>query len=155
MGEFLTGLVLPLKQGIVCFWAIWLSVTFFANTFDGLKALKIMGEGWRFASGNYAFIVETTRKYSLPTWFAGLLFLGVVLWQGLSALLFWYAFSTLHGTPFPGLLVLDLAFLVSLALWASFMIADEIFMAYDAEATHMRIFIAQLLSLLILYLVPE
>jgi len=59
-GEFLTDFVLPLKQGIVLFWAVWLSVTFFANTFDGLKALKVMGEGWRFVSGNYASMVETT-----------------------------------------------------------------------------------------------
>ena len=148
------GFVLPLKQGIVVFWAVWFSVTFFANAFDGLKALKVMGEGWRFVSGNYAAIVETTRKYSLPAWLTGLLFLGVVLWQGLSALLFWYACSAFHGMHVPGLPALDLAFLVSLALWAAFMIADEIFTAYDAEATHMRIFIAQLLSLLVLHLLP-
>jgi hypothetical protein len=154
-GEYLTGLVLPLKQGIVLFWAVWLSVAFFANAFDGLKALKIMRQGWRFASGNYALMTETTRKYHFPAWCTGLLFLGVVLWQGLSALLFWYAFSTFHGMRFPGLRTLDMAFLVSLALWAAFMIADEIFMAYDAEATHMRIFIAQLLSLLVLHLLPE
>jgi hypothetical protein len=83
-----------------------------------------------------------------------LLFLGVVLWQGLAALLFWYTCSTFHRMPFPGLWALDMAFLVSLALWAAFMIADEIFAAYDAEAAHMRIFIAQLLSLLVLYLLP-
>ena len=140
----MTDFVLPLKQGIVLFWAVWLSVTFFANTFDGLKALKVMGEGWRFVSGNYASMVETTRKYPLPAWFTGLLFLGVMLWQGLSALLFWYAFSAFHGMHFPGLRALDMAFLVSLALWAAFMIADEIFTVYEAEATHMRIFIAQL-----------
>jgi hypothetical protein len=151
----LIGLVLPLKQGIVLFWAVWLLVAFFANAFDGLKALKIMRQGWKFASGNYALMTETTRKYHLPAWCTGLLFLGVVLWQGLSALLFWYAFSTFHGMRFPGLRTLDMAFLVSLALWAAFMIADEIFMAYDAEATHMRIFIAQLLSLLVLHLLPE
>jgi len=67
-----------------------------------------------------------------------------MLWQGLSALLFWYAFSAFHGMHFPGLRALDMAFLVSLALWAAFMIADEIFTVYEAEATHMRIFIAQL-----------
>jgi len=151
----LTSFVLPLKQGIVLFWIVLLLVTFFANTFDGLKALKVMGEGWRFVSGNYASMVETTCKYPLPAWFAGLLFLGVVLWQGLSALLFWYAFGAFHGMHFPGLRALDLAFLVSPALWAVFMIADEIFTAYDAEATHMRIFTAQLLSLMVLHLLPE
>ena len=151
----MTSFVLPLKQGIVLFWTVRLLVTFFANTFDGLKALKVMGEGWRLVSGNYASMVETTCKYPLPAWFAGLLFLGVVLWQGLSALLFWYAFGAFHGMHFPGLRALDLAFLVSPALWAVFMIADELFTAYDAEATHMRIFTAQLLSLMVLHLLPE
>jgi hypothetical protein len=84
-----------------------------------------MGQGWRFASGNYALMTETTRKYPLPAWFAGLLFLGVVLWQWSAALLFWYAFSTFHGMHLPGLQTPDIAFLVSLAFWAAFMIAEE------------------------------
>ena len=46
-------------------------------------------------------ILQNFSKYPLPAWFAGLLFLGVVLWQGLSALLFWYAFSAFHGMHFP------------------------------------------------------
>ena len=47
------------------------------------------------------------------------------------------------------------AFLVSLALWAAFIVIDEIFLAYATEDTHLRVFTAQALSLLLLFLVPE
>ena len=44
---------------------------------------------------------------------------------------------------------------MSLALWAAFIIIDEIFLAYATEDTHLRVFTAQALSLLLLLLVPE
>jgi hypothetical protein len=44
---------------------------------------------------------------------------------------------------------------LSLALWAAFLIADKIFLAYGTEDTHLRVFIAQVVSLLALALVPE
>jgi hypothetical protein len=71
----------------------------------------------------------------------------VVLW--------WYAFSVFQGLHRPGLSVLHTACGLSLALWAAFLVADEIFLAYDAEATHMRIFSAQLLSLLVFHGLPD
>jgi hypothetical protein len=47
------------------------------------------------------------------------------------------------------------AFVVALALWSAFAIADEVFIAYDVEATHLRLFVAQLVSLLAIYLLPD
>ena len=47
------------------------------------------------------------------------------------------------------------AFTVSLALWGVFLLADEIFIAYSIEGTHLRIFAAQLVTLLVMELVPE
>jgi hypothetical protein len=44
---------------------------------------------------------------------------------------------------------------VSLALWAALMLADELVLVYEVEAPHMRIFMAQLVSLLVLHLVPD
>jgi hypothetical protein len=43
-----------------------------------------------------------------------------------------------------------LAFAASLALWGAFMLMDEIFNAYQVESTHTRVFIAQLVTLLVL-----
>jgi hypothetical protein len=146
---------LALKHGILLFWALWLSVAWLANMCDGLKACRLLGARWKFASGNYALMVETTQKYHAPLWLIALLFLGVILWQGCSALLFWSACIGFQGVHQPGEHTLYAAFLVSLALWAAFLIADEIFLAYESEATHMRVFVAQVMSLLALALLPE
>lgn len=149
----LTGLVL--KQGILLFWALWFTVAWLANTCDGLKACHLLGAGWRFASGNYALLVETTKKYRPPPWLNAMLFGGIILWQGCAALLFWCALSVFQGLHRPGENVLYAAFLVSLALWAAFIVADEIFLAYETEDTHLRVFTAQAISLLVLALLPE
>jgi hypothetical protein len=147
--------ILLLKHGLVLFWALWLSLTWLTNACDGLKALGLLGNRWPWASGNYARMVATTQQYALPRWLPTLLFLGVVLWQGLAAGLFWGAVGAFHGMHGPGLEWLHTAFGVSLALWAALMLADELLLVYEVEAPHMRIFMAQLMSLLVLHLVPE
>ena len=45
-----------------------------------------------------------------------------------------------------------LAFVVSLSLWATFIVLDEILLIFEtgAEATHLRLFIAEFLSLCVL-----
>jgi hypothetical protein len=42
-----------------------------------------------------------------------------------------------------------------LSLWAAFVLADEVFIAYAVEAAHWRLFIAQLVTLLAVELLPE
>jgi hypothetical protein len=146
---------LRLKQGILLFWALWLSIAWLANLCEALKACHWLGTQWKFASGNYALLIEITQKYRLPFWFTALLFGGILLWQGCSATLFWYTLVAFQGVQQSGEPLLYRAFLVSLALWAVFLIADEICLAYETEDTHLRVFIAQVVSLLALALLPE
>ena len=40
-------------------------------------------------------------------------------------------------------------------LWGTFAIADEVLIVYSVEATHLRLFIAQLVTLLAIELLPE
>lgn len=148
-----TGLLL--KQGIVLFWALWLSVAWLSNLCDGLKTYRLLGGGWWFASGNYAMMAKTTQKCRMPPWLTTLLFLGVLVWQGGAMLLLWAAFFQFQGLHEPGASVLYAAFLVNLSLWAALLIADEIFLAYATESTHLRVFTAQMTSLLVLALLPE
>ena len=148
-----TGLLL--KQCLLLFWALWFSVAWLANVCDGLHACHRLGAGWKFVSGNYALLVETTRKYHPPPWLTAVLFVGVLCWEGGAALLFWCAFGAFHGVHQPGAQTLYPAFLVSLALWAAFLLADELCLAYETEATHLRVFVAQLVSLLVLTVLPE
>jgi hypothetical protein len=148
-----TGLLL--KQGILLFWALWLCIAWLSNLCDGLKVCHVLRPGWWFASGNYAIMVETTQKRRMPPWLPAVLFVGVLVWQGGALLLWWLAFLGFQGMNKPGVSVLYAAFLVNLALWAALLIADEIFLAYATESTHLRVFIAQLTSLLVLVLLPE
>jgi hypothetical protein len=48
-----------------------------------------------------------------------------------------------------------LAFTASLLLWGAFMVADEVLVAYPVEGTHLRLFVAHLVTLLALHLLPE
>jgi hypothetical protein len=48
-----------------------------------------------------------------------------------------------------------LAFTASLLLWAAFLVADEVFVAYAVAGTHLRLFVAHLLTLLVIELLRE
>lgn len=144
-----------LKRSLLLFWALWLSVVFATNVFDGCKALGLLAENWSFTSGNYPFLVETTARYGTPTWLNALLFLGVIVWEGAAALLFWLAWIRFHGSRERASWSLYAAFTVSLTLWSAFAIAAEIFIAYTVEGSHLRIFTAQLVTLLAIQLLPE
>jgi hypothetical protein len=143
-----------LKPGLVLFWAVWLTIVFATNVLDGCKALGWLGEGWAFASGNYRFLAETTARYGTPGWLNGLLFLGVIVWEGAAALLFWLAWLR-YRRHHAERRLLYAAFTVGLGLWSAFAIADELFIAYAVEGTHLRLLTAQLATLLAVELLPH
>jgi hypothetical protein len=138
-----------LKRSLLFFWAAWLTVVFATNLADAGKALDLLGDSWALASGNYGFLCATTARYDTPAWLNGLLFLGVICWEGSAAVLFWLACWKLHRPA------VYAAFTVALTLWAAFLIADEVFIAYAVEATHLRLLTAQLATLLAIELLPE
>jgi hypothetical protein len=144
-----------LKRSLLLFWAVWLTVVFATNVLDGCKALGWLGESWAFASGNYHLLVETTARYGTPTWLNGLLFLGVICWEGAAALLFWLAWRRFRDSREGSQRLRYAAFTVSLTLWTAFAIADELFIAYAVEGTHLRLFTAQLATLLAIELLPQ
>jgi hypothetical protein len=144
-----------LKRTLLFFWAMWLSIVFVTNVLDGCKALGLLGERWSFASGNYRFLAETTARYGTPFWLNGLLFLGVIVWEGAAATLFWRAWKRFQESGEGGRRFLYAAFTVSLTLWSAFALADELFISYTVEGTHLRLFIAQLTTLLAIELLPE
>ncbi len=85
---------------------------------------------------------------------ATVLFAGVLAWQALCLAAHARAFA-LFPDPARRRPAVTLAFAVSLALWAAFILADEALIAYATEAVHMRLFVAELVSLLALVLLPE
>lgn len=147
--------LLTLKRGLVFFWALWLTIVFLTNLTDLLKQFGILGAGFTFASYNYDFMRETTAIYALPAAMVLVLYIGVIAWEGLAALLLWRAFAAFRGITMRGLPAVVTAFAVSLALWSAFIVVDEFFIAYEVEGTHMAIFTAQLVTLLALHLLPQ
>lgn len=139
-----------LKTGLVVFWATWLSIVFLTNLFAGLKAFRVLPQEWKFASENWRLIQNATQIYAVPGWVSGLLFAGVILWQGIAVGFFWIAVATGQTAGRGGLLALA----INLGLWAGFMIADEIFQRYEQQSSHLEIFLAQLISALAVALLP-
>jgi hypothetical protein len=142
------------KRVLLLLWAVWLSVVFLSNLADAAKAGGLLGESWAFASGNWRFLQETTARYGTPDPVNALLFAGIIFWEGIVALLFWRAGWAYRGSG-SGRKALYGAFTASLLLWGAFLVADEVFIAYPVEGTHLRLFIAHLVTLLAVELLPE
>jgi hypothetical protein len=141
---------LLLKRLLLLFWGIWFTVVFATNLCDAAKAAGILSESWSFASGNYAAVCQTTAKYSPPAWFNSVLFACVLVWEAAAATAFWWGALAHRGQQTRALYA---AFMIGLGLWAAFLLADEIFIAYGMAATHIRLFVAQLVTLLVIELV--
>jgi hypothetical protein len=146
--------VVLLKRLLLLFWAVWLSVVFLSNLADAGKGLGLLGESSAIASGNWKLIQETTGRYGIPSAVNALLFAGVILWEGVAAVLFWRAGWSFRGRNSARTAVY-LAFTTSLLLWAAFLLADEVFIAYPLEGTHLRLFLTHLVTLLAVELLPE
>jgi hypothetical protein len=145
---------LLLKQALLLFWSAWFTVVFASNLADAAKAAGLLPDTWAFASGNYRFLTETTARYGTPDWVNGLLFAGVIAWEGAAAVLFWLAWLWFRGRG-AGSRWLYAAFTAGLLLWAAFLVADEVCIAYPVEGTHLRLFTAQLATLLAIELLPD
>jgi hypothetical protein len=146
--------VIFFKRVLVLFWALWFSIVFLSNLADAAKGLGLLNESWTFASGNLKFIKETTARYRTPDLANWILFAGVIVWEGVAVVLFWRAGWRFRGRG-SGHKTLYAAFTTSMLLWGAFLVADEVFIAYPLEGTHLRFFIAQLVTLLAVELLPE
>jgi hypothetical protein len=144
--------VLTLKQGLILFWALWISLVVLHNIFDALKELGVLPESWRFVSTNFQGIYDLIGGERTPRWVAGLLYTGAIVWEVFTAYLFWVALLASRGAINQSTVIT--AFAANLTLWAVFMLADEAFGDYELGAAHLRFVIAQLVTLMFILLVP-
>jgi hypothetical protein len=142
-----------LKLGLLFFWAAWFSIVTITNACSALKASGVLGPSWRFASKNYPMVVKAVSIYDSPPWLPKLLFMGVVAWQTLAAIFFWYALAASGAAGFIDLAAANLALGTGILLWGAFMIADEITIKYAMEQPHELLFIAQVGTLLVMHLI--
>ncbi len=146
---------MTLKLGLLSFWTLWHSIVLLTNLFDGLKQLRVLPGGWTFASKNYDAIVQATQKYQPAPWIPRLLFSGVLIWQLLIFVGFGWALvaSVRSGWMDPN--HVSIAFGLSLSLLAAFIVADEVCTEYDTEHGHILFFIAQLITVIALAVLPR
>jgi hypothetical protein len=144
-----------LKLGCLLYWACWFSLAFLTNVFDFIHAMTGLSSDWHFRSGNYVLLSSTLSLYHTSGLFLNFLFICNMAVQGLSAVLFFSAgmyFWRRHRYTWP---CINLAFTISIALWAVFLIMEEIFIAYAFEGGHSRLFIFELVTLLSIHLLPN
>src|SRR5262249_45889617 len=143
-----------IKRLALLFWAAWLSVVATTNVLNGLQALGALPASFKFVSGNWPWIQQVMDPLGVPRGLQAVLFAGVIAWEALAALLFWWAVATYRGGPLAHEQATVYACGVNLALWAAFQVLDEVFMAYQPEGVHRAIFLNQLATLLLLQLLP-
>jgi hypothetical protein len=144
-----------LKLGLLSFWGLWLAIVFLTNLFEGFKVLRVVPGKWKFASYNFQAVAQATASYHAPPWLPRLLFSGILVWQLLAVTFFGWAVVSSFNAGSLGWGLVNAAFAAGLGLWAAFMIADEIFKQYDTERAHVLLFIAQLVTLVALYVLPS
>lgn len=142
------------KLALLAFWALWFAIVVLTNVFGGLKAMGRLPGSWTFASSNYEAVARATARYRPPPWVPGLLFAAVVVWQAAVAALLAWALAASIAAGSLAWPIVNLALGGGIALWAAFMLADEITLKYEFERTHELLFIAQLASLIAMHLLP-
>ena len=143
-----------LKLGLLSFWGLWFVLVFFTNLCEGLRVLHRLPWTWKFASHNFQPVVLAMAEYAAPSRLPKIFFAVILLWQLLTVVIFGWATasSLVQGSLNWGFV--DAAFAAALSLWAAFMLADEFCRQYDPERSHVLFFIAQLITLMALHLLP-
>lgn len=144
-----------IQSGLVLFWALYFSIVLLSNSADALKALRLLPTNWPFVSGNYGLIDKVVSIYSSPTWLAGVLFAGVILWEAVGTVLFWKAFVSTRQQARDPKAAISRALGVTIGLWAAFIVADEVFLTYtlgNLSATHFNLLLAELASFILIRL---
>lgn len=141
-----------IKDGIVVFWAAWISIVVITNVAAALRVAGLLPSDAALASGNYTAIVNLSDRFSMPHALDFVIFLAVVLWEAVAAALLWRAaiYSVAGSSLRTGATNTGLGIL--LALFASFMLADEIFHAFKIENDHRSIAAFILISLIALHI---
>jgi hypothetical protein len=134
---------------------MYFSMIAVTNLFDALKAMDVLGGGFDFASGNWAFMQDTVAVYGTPDWLTGILFAGAITLEFLVAALCWRALSARIADSAGAAVASRAAIAGALIVWTGFVFMEEVFLAYGVEGTHWQLFIAAGVSFALLYLVDR
>jgi hypothetical protein len=137
-----------LATGLPLFWGSWLAVVTASNVTNALSAAGLVRRP-PFASSNFELIEATTALYHPPRALLWVLFLGVITWEAMAALLYLRAARAVSRGAVDAARAMTTATAAGMGLFAAFMLADELCIAYALQGGHMRAFAAQGVSFLV------
>lgn len=143
-----------LKDGILLFWALWISIVVLANVVDALGVAGVLPSDARLASGNFRAVARAGGRLGIPRAGAFLVYVGIIIWELLAAALLWRGAVMLPADLDSRYRAADTGLAALLALFAAFMLADEIVHEFRMETDHRSIALLILISLLALHLLP-
>lgn len=155
MSGFPTVTGVLIDDGIIVFWAAWISIVVIANVVDALRVAGILPADTRLASGNYTAIVHESDRLSVPHTLDFIIFLIIILWEALAAVLLWRAAVYEVAGSHLRMGAADTGLSALLILFAGFILADEVFHAFKTETDHRSIVILLLVSLIALHVLPR
>ena len=151
----MSSTIFTLKRVLLLILAFWFSVAFLTNTFDLLRAACILPPVWKFASGNFDLLMQITLVYNTPVWLCVIFFVIVLIWLGFISVLFFKAFLSFKSVRKKESSAINAAFFCSISLAGALVIIDELFLNYGMEGMHFTLFIANLISLIVIKLLPD
>jgi hypothetical protein len=149
-----TGGIFYIKLGCLLFWSCWFTLICLTNIFDFIHAYHGLPDDWLFRSGNYMLLAKVLQIYHTHSAILFTLFSLDIFVQGASAVLFIIS-SVTFLIKRQITLIVNIAFGISMALWAVFILLEEAFIAYNYESVHIRLFAFEMLTLLALHLLPH
>ena len=144
-----------LSHSIIVFWAMWSSLVAFTDSINFLQAIHRLPRTWVFTSSNYDLVVKSVSIYGLNYLFSITCFLLLVLFAWLIAVFFWRAAFTSKSNFERYLQNCYLAFLLSFAVEAFFILADEVFIQYGFEHGHMDRLGFKLITFLVFFILRK
>jgi hypothetical protein len=142
------------KKMIIVFWTAWWLIALWTDVVGGLAHMHVLTASWA-KDLNYPSLVQALSMYHVPSWLPACLFIGIVLWSLISTGLFFWTSVGLNRETKIWHRRAQYAFIISLAFWLAFFIADQLVMKFDLEQNHMVQGGFELLTYLMLYILPE
>ncbi len=144
-----------LKLGIIIFWALWFSLATFTNIVNFLNQFGWLAPNWRVMSHNFALIQGVVSIYSLPQYIVTAMFITIIIWECVISSIFWLAAWQFFLSDCKKINNVNLAFTLSIFLWAGFLVAEEFFIAYQFEQLHLILLVSQLICLMAIQLLED
>lgn len=144
-------------QGIILMWALWISIVFLTDFFNLMVGFDLLPTDFPASSHNLDWIHRFLKLYWLDNDVLCLILFSIInLWVMTIAVLYWRAFISYYTCGEYYVYRTMQAFILNMSLFVCFLVADEIFIQYQAGHSHMNMLLYMFTSLIVfLYLLDK